>query len=635
MYPDAPARTLPDRAGPGLPVKGDAAMLRRSIGELRRPAAAVAVLAVLVYANSLFNGFALDDVPIIAENARVHRLLALRDIWLTPYWPTFGEDLGLYRPLMIFLYAVEWMLGGGRPMLFHAVNVLGHAAASVLALLLLARLVPERPAFFGAALFAVHPVHTEAVANIVGQAEIVAAVAAMGAVLLFTNRPQTLRIPAGRLAGIAGLYAAAVLAKESAIVLPALLLGFDVAARRVPPRELPRYLRASAPVLLALCITAAACLGLRLYALGSITGADAAPSLPFLREQGRILVALRTWPEYARLLFFPVDLSSDYSPGVILPVETLTPAAFAGAALVAATALLALALPWRPVSGIAALWFFASILPVSNLLFPVGIVLAERTLYLPSLTASFVVASAVHAMANAASARAVSLVVALALALLGFRTTIRNPDWMDTTAVQQALIRDHPESYRAQWSAAVHAFERGDTAASERHWMLGYRLWPEDSQFLSEMGAFYIRTDRPHVAIRFLEDAHRRHPRVPRIEHLLSIAYINTHRYPEALTAAERGLRNVGPKSFLEDARARALFALGRYAEAAEAWRAAARRGSPDSWRHWVWRARALAADGREAEAITALDSARVVGAGAPEAAREIERLEALLFGAR
>src|SRR5690606_16803084 len=147
MYPDAPARTLPDRAGPGLPVKGDAAMPRRSIGELRRPAAAVAVLAVLVYANSLFNGFALDDVPIIAENARVHRLLALRDIWLTPYWPTFGEDLGLYRPLMIFLYAVEWMLGGGRPMLFHAVNVLGHAAASVLALLLLARLVPERPAF--------------------------------------------------------------------------------------------------------------------------------------------------------------------------------------------------------------------------------------------------------------------------------------------------------------------------------------------------------------------------------------------------------------------------------------------------------------------------------------------------------
>jgi len=67
------------------------------------------------------------------------------------------------------------------------------------------------------------------------------------------------------------------------------------------------------------------------------------------------------------------------------------------------------------------------------------------------------------------------------------------------------------------------------------------------------------------------------------------------------------------------------VFAVDRWASA--------RRGSPDSWRHWVWRARALAADGREVEAATALDSARVVGGGAPQAEREIERVRSLLSG--
>src|SRR5690606_23003950 len=136
------------------------------------------------YANALANGFALDDVYIIQRNPRVHDLSNLRDIWLTPYWPWSGRELGLYRPGTIFLYAVQWAIGEGAAQAFHVMNLLLHALASVLVFVLLRRLVSDIPALAGALIFAVHPVHAEAVANVVGQAEIVAAIAVLAACLV-------------------------------------------------------------------------------------------------------------------------------------------------------------------------------------------------------------------------------------------------------------------------------------------------------------------------------------------------------------------------------------------------------------------------------------------------------------------
>lgn len=575
-------------------------------------AAIVAVLAVAAYANSIANGFAYDDVWIIRENPRVHRLSDLRAVWLTPYWPTFGPELGLYRPLIIFLYALQWAASGGDPWLFHAVNVLLHAGVSLLGFLLLVRLVPPVPAFLGAAVFALHPVHTEAVANVVGQAELVAAAASLGAVLVFTARPERDRVSPIRLAAIGVLYLAAMLAKESAIVLPALLLGFDAAARRIGVRDLRGYAWSLVLPFAVLGVLAAACLALRMQVIGSIAGSDPAPSLPFLREPGRIFVAFRTWPEYVRLLFFPLDLSSDYSPAVILPPDGLTPGAAAGAGLLVATVLLAMALPWRPGAALPAFWFLVGILPVSNLLFPVGIVLAERTLYTPSLAVAFVAGHAAHSAMSARRERLALSLASILLLGLGVRTFVRNPTWKDTATVHATLLREHPESYRAQWSGAVRALERGDSALSEQHWTLAYRIWPHDSQLLTEIGAYLIKAGRPGHAVHFLEAAHRLHPRVPRTEHLLAIAYIGARRYPEALTASERALRNVGPRSFLVDARARALLALGRPTAAAHAWRDAIRLAGGRDPDHWTMLANALRSAGDLAGAHAALDSARV-----------------------
>src|SRR5688572_20542005 len=137
--------------------------------------AGVVLAAVLVYANSLANGFAYDDDWIIMRNPRVHQLADQSLIWGTPYWPTFGAELGLYRPLAIFAYALEWAAGDGAPWVFHVVNVTLHAVVTGLVFILMSALFTTGAAAVGALIFAVHPVHTEVVANSVGQAELIAA----------------------------------------------------------------------------------------------------------------------------------------------------------------------------------------------------------------------------------------------------------------------------------------------------------------------------------------------------------------------------------------------------------------------------------------------------------------------------
>jgi hypothetical protein len=119
-----------------------------------------------------------------------------------PYWVN-AADLAIYRPLTTVSFAVDWFIGRGLPWVFHAMNVLEHGVASVLVYLLLAELAAPAAAFAGALVFAVHPVHVEAVANVVGRAEVMSAIFYLWALLLWARAPRPgLR----QVAAVSGLY---------------------------------------------------------------------------------------------------------------------------------------------------------------------------------------------------------------------------------------------------------------------------------------------------------------------------------------------------------------------------------------------------------------------------------------------
>jgi tetratricopeptide (TPR) repeat protein len=595
----------------------------------------IALVAIAVYINSLSNGFAYDDVYIIQNNSRVHDLSAWRNIWLKPYWPFMGTDLGIYRPFAIFIYAVQWAISGGEAWFFHLVNIAMHAVATVLAFYLLERLTARVPALVGALIFAVHPIHTEVVANVVGQAELVTAIALFGACLIHVTRPAGIAVSWPRRLALVGLFAVALATKENSVVLPGFLVALDFAQRRVrlSARGLAQYADAMLMPVLLLGATLAAYLIVRFDVMGgTIIGIDANPSMPYLREPHRVLNALRAFPEFVRLLFFPLDLAADYAPGVILAVDAWTMMTLLGALLLFGLIALALATPWWPVAGLPAAWFLISIIVVSNLLFPIGVLIAERTLYLPSFAASLVVASAWWVALPRASAGIRRLAPALTLVVLvlfGMRTWTRNPAWADTPAVFRTLSRDYPESYRAQWAQASILWREGDNQQAGLRFAFAERMYPRDSQFLVEYGSFLLETGREDEARALFERSYKMHPRVGRTAFLLAYSYALAGRNQEAMKLVTESEGLGIPLMPAMPLRAHIYHAIGEHDKAVAAWRVTVGHGYNNEIM-WAFLARTLAIAGYDREAVGATERGRAI-ANDPSDQRKFRELRSLI----
>ena len=574
--------------------------------------ALVALCAVAVYINTLWNGFAYDDDWIIVNNTRVHQLKDLGLIWGTPYWPSFGQEFGLYRPLAIFAYALEWAAGNGHPWVFHAVNTGLHAVVSLLVFLLLRPLCTQRAALVGGIVFAVHPVHTEAVSNSVGQAELLAGACVLAACVLHAYRQST-KPHWWLLIALPALYFSGLLAKEAAITLPALLVLIDVAQRRFTLKSTLEYVKTTWLLYFLLAAAAILYLSIRMGVLGSISGIDAAPNLPFLREEHRILNAFRAWPEYARLLFFPKELSADYSPAVILPVESVTPMAVVGALFLLATIVLACATFVHPRAGFPAAWFLITILTVSNLFFPIGVVVAERTLYLPSVAAAATIAFLWQELETRATGRELRVfagVLLILVGLMGYRTIQRNPAWKDTRTVLYWIVKDHPESYRTAWGLADFYWKKNDIEQSRFYWEAAVLLWPRDSQLMTAYASFQIGQGNWSKAIELLERARAMTGWVPLVHELLAHSYVHAGRPREALEEADKAVAMDGRVVLLLGIKARAYEALDRPNQAIGAWRAGLQHTSAIRWLYHAMLARVLARSGDLNAAATAADSA-------------------------
>jgi len=468
----------------------------------------VVFLALTAYANSLGNGFAYDDDGIITQNPLV---LSgdVRGALTGSWWPDPVDGTGLYRPLTLVSFVGEWELFGGDPLGFHAMNVAAHALVSLLAFLLLLELGSLPGALAGGVLFAVHPVHTEAVANVVGRAELYAALFYLLACFLYwKGRQWSGFFRYLRLLGLGILYLLALAGKEIAVTLPGALLLLELFAPLLDDRASGRRptgggdlfrafllrLRKEIPTYLLLAVALATYLGLRFLALGALLGEVPAPIFVTVGSKARFLTAVALWFQYLRLLLFPLDLAVDYDPGILFPSESVDGAVLLGT-LVLAGWLVAWMRSWRrlPLVALGLLWFGVTILPVSNLLFPTGVLLAERTLYLPSMGLAFLVAGVADWVATLRWRRILLVASLFAAGALFIRTTLRNPSWMSTFMVQAVLHEEHPESWRAIRARAQGLERVSDMTEAREAWDLAVRLAPMNYTLLVQAGDFHCR----------------------------------------------------------------------------------------------------------------------------------------------
>ena len=554
-----------------------------------RAALLAAVLGVLAYANSIANDFAYDDHLIIAGNEDIRRPETLAATVGKPYWPNgYGRELGLWRPVTTLVYGLQWALWDGDAAGFHVVNVLLHGLASGLVVVLLGYLMPTPAAFAAGLLFAVHPVHTEAVANVVGMAELLAANLYLAACIVAVRVPRSMR--PGSLLGMLCFFLLATLAKEHAITLPGAVLLLDCARRDVRLTRIGRYLMERGP----LHATLAAGAGLVLAGRAVVLDGFAPPLPPLgaeVLESGgvpRAWTVLGTWPVVLRLLFLPLDLSADYAPGVITLAYGWTPESVLGVSM----GMVAMAVAWATwrtgvmeprrlvprSAGFGVLWFVITFVPVSNLAFLSGVLLAERTLYLPSVGFC---AAAGWMLVGLRKQHPRTGTAVLAAVLLTFfcRTVDRNPVWRDNGTVFSTLIREHPESGRAQWLLGdiYFAQQKGRQGLAAYRRAIG--LLGGSYPLLSEMGRRLNAAGYERAGEHVLRSAWERHPEFGLAPALLAILYDRQERWILAEEAARAALKTDPTNAIHVHIVARSLQAQGRFPEALEARRTVIRLG--------------------------------------------------------
>ncbi|MBX6421860.1 MAG: hypothetical protein IRZ06_12765 [Nevskia sp.] len=396
-------------------------------------AAALLGVIALAYANSLASPFQFDDYQVIVGNPAVHDLRSLA-----------GSLSGGIRPLLRSAECLCWLAGGGAPWPFHVLNLIVHALNALLVAALGLRLfesggVPEasarRAAWIAAAVFALHPVNTEAVTYLSGGSVALATLFQLAA-LWFYDR----HLAHGRCADWAlalGCLVCALATRETSATLPGLLMLWESLSVRARDPLRVRVLRIAPFWLL---LAAAALLALqRGYAAFFATSLEA--RTPW--DNALTQIHAYGWLLKQFFLLAPLDLDPD------LPVRHAPDAASVLQALLL-VALLASALALRGRARWAAFcaaWGVLGFLPTNSLL-PRLDVANDRQWYLPGIALCWTLGWLAAALLARARRPALVLVASGLLALAAL-TALRNADYRSELALWRQTLAQSPHKPRA------------------------------------------------------------------------------------------------------------------------------------------------------------------------------------------
>ena len=546
------------------------------------------LMTLAVYANTFSLGFALDAVGVVQGDPRVHAVTAenLANIFRYDYWWPSSVDT-LYRPFttLSFLFNYAILGNGDHAAGYHILNVILHITNVLLLFVLALRLICNRMvAYYAAALWAVHPVLTESVANIAGRADLLATMAVLGGLLVY-DRVLTSERWRGLAPGLFGIALFGVFSKESAAVLLGLMLLWDLVCGAGWRGGGARRLAAYGAVLGALAIL----LAVR-YA---VFAAAPAPEMPFVDNPLRGATfwtarwtAIRMVGMDLALLVWPLPLSCERGFAQIVPATAGDAGAWLAFA-VSAGILIAVVVRYRKDKLLfwAAGLFAIALLPVSNLVLLIGATMAERFLYLPSIGFAIAVAVLLFRLQHRLPVKTIAIVM---IALLALRTFARNRDWQDNLTLAKADVASAPRSARLQEMLASSLFAQdpaGNLDAAIAHgetaWEILRVLPPGEiyQQTPARLGAYYrLKGDtlgppsnrdwyeksaaileRARESSQAIEKAYDRgqlahgKPLATRVAYQpiyaeLGIAYMRLGRYGEAVDALRYG-REVDPRT--------------------------------------------------------------------------------------
>ena len=424
-------------------------------------------IVFIVYANTLGNSFHYDDSHSLIENRNIRTLSNIPRFFSDPALFSNESNMAMYRPVVLLSYAVNYALGAYRPLGYHLVNILFHATSVVLVYLLLLNWGRRNYAWWGAALWGLHPLHSQALNYISARAEIVAAAAVLTALLLLTKKKWSVVIP---------VYVLGLLAKSTAVVLVPLCFWQTLWQARTRRRWFYTVL---------CCGITGGYLGL-IWVNGFLSRSlaqDVRSATSQIFTQTKALVY------YLKLLGMPVNLSIEhafyessvwYEPAVITSALMLTSLSY---------------LAWRGwQSRQAVAWGWGWFLAGMGLIFlwPLNVLVNEHRLYLASVGLAWIFFRGKPRY---------GVVFGTTLLLVwGLLTIQRNSVWKSEYTLWQDAAYKAPEMYRAQSNWGLALYNNGSLKAAQISLKKALRLKPEYAKGWNNLGLVEAALGYPQEA---------------------------------------------------------------------------------------------------------------------------------------
>jgi len=502
----------------------------------------LAILAAVgagIYLPTLGNGFVFDDQLIVVFQGRNWENESLWSRLKTDYWGDRRIDL-LYRPVTSATYLLNYRWSGDRPECYRAVNIVLHAACCCCLFGLSCALFGDRRlAGLAAAVFAVHALHVEAVVQIVGRAELLAALCALLALWLYVADAQRRQgRPTWRYPVALSLMALSMFSKESGIAVIGLAAFYDVWSVRFDrsrqalaasggPAPTP-HARGGGRVIarvalhrwVAMLVVVAVVLAIRVQVLGQLAQSQRAIGkmdnpVAHASTIGRALTPVVLLGKYVGLLIWPHPLCHDYSYNAIPICETPLDLRFGWGVLCISAMAVGAALSYRGRGVVlwAVVFFVLSYALISNTLVLSGTIFAERLMYLPSVGFCWLVALVGIAAADRIPDSldlqrsgwwVMGPIFAVLCSVHVLLTVRRGAEWKSERALVASALRVTDQSVRIDLQAGTFALHDKDLSTAIRHFERAVQIMDDHMFAHFHLGRACLMTGEPLRAIRHL-----------------------------------------------------------------------------------------------------------------------------------
>ncbi|WP_162880255.1 tetratricopeptide repeat protein [Mariniflexile rhizosphaerae] len=581
----------------------------------------LAIVSFLLYANTLNHGFVLDDIAVIEQNSFVKKGFAgISELFSTLYWQGYWDsNAGLYRPMSLVFFAMEWQLIPNNPFIHHFFNVFYYVLSIVLLFKVLHYYLKEYSiwiTFFIVLLFAVHPIHTEVVANIKSRDEIFC-------FLFFILSIYFLLIKERKIYHVLGIvsFLFCLLSKEAGILfLPILLFLAWLKFRKdksiflikiVPLISvsafwliLHRYIILSSPFK-RIQYT---------YLDNSLFGCDDIIS--------KTATGFTIFARYIVKSIYPYNLSYDYSFNQI-PCVTVSSFSFITSLLLVGVVFFVMYF-FRKRNSLVSfgiLFFLITIFLASNIIVFIGTTMGDRLLYTPVL--GIIIALVFLLFHFSKNIRLVkfyhpSIYLSVVVLLFSFKTFNRNKDWKSNASLFTEDLSNAPNSARVNFNYATVFFNQLPSDVELQKQQLPFIIDsykkalvidPNEKGALTNLGVCYYKLKDYKTSIYYTKQALALAKTDYSLQSNLADAYFRNNNFDEAIANYKELVQNNYSQENTYNYYGVALFNKKEYPKAMAVFEEGIKQNS-SSVELWMNYGNTLAASGNLKKAITVFEKA-------------------------